>query len=71
MKLMREIPRTKEIYQFFHCKSCALDCPTTMTWREWVCVEVGFTPIGLQVWCKRCEMSVIHFDFEGHEHSAR
>jgi hypothetical protein len=28
-------------------------------------LEVGWTPKGLQVWCKRCERNVLHLDFEG------
>jgi len=32
--------------------------------------DVGFTPIGLQVWCRRHEINVVHIDFEGIVHPA-
>ena len=33
-------------------------------------LEVGSTPIGIQVWCLRHDVNVIHVDFEGHKHPA-
>jgi hypothetical protein len=38
--------------------------------REWVQIEAGFTPLGIQVWCRRCEANIVHVDFEGMRHPA-
>jgi hypothetical protein len=65
-----EIPNTNEISSFFHCASCMDDKPPDLAPREWVSIEAGFTPLGFQVWCKRCECNIIHIDFEGVQHPA-
>ena len=33
-------------------------------------LEVGWTPLGLQIWCRRHECNVCHIDFEGQKHRA-
>jgi hypothetical protein len=65
-----KIPNTNEIEQFFHCRRCLADKPADVSPREWVRLEAGFTLIGLQVWCVRCERNVVHMDFEGKRHPA-
>ena len=35
--------------------------------QEYSKLDVGFTNIGLQVWCRRHEINVCHIDFEGNE----
>ena len=42
--------------------------PADVSPREWAQLEIGFTELGLQVWCKRCEVNVVHVDFEGCQH---
>jgi hypothetical protein len=32
--------------------------------------DVGFTNEGLQVWCRRHEINIVHIDFEGQQHPA-
>lgn len=54
-----------DITTFFHCKECLESLPNGKSPRDWVRLEVGWTPKGIQVWCIRHEMSVAHFDFEG------
>lgn len=66
----RDIPNTNCISFFFHCANCMKDKPADVSPREWAQLEIGFTPLGLQVWCKRCECNVCHVDFEGHKHPA-
>jgi len=66
----RPIPCTYEIATFFHCANCAALRPPNKSLREWAQLEIGFTPIGLQVWCKRCEKNIVHVDFEGQKHPA-
>ncbi len=36
--------------------------------KDYARLTVGFTPKGLQVWCNRHEVNVLHVDFEGHKH---
>lgn len=33
--------------------------------REYAMLDIGFTPIGIQVWCRRHNCNVVHIDFEG------
>ncbi len=61
-------PNTNEIVGFFHCGLCLESLPKGMSPREWSQLEVGFTPHGIQVWCKRHECNVAHLDLEGHQH---
>lgn len=61
-------PNTNEIFLYFHCKRCMAEKPDDLSPREWASLEVGMTPHGVQVWCKRHSANVIHIDFEGHRH---
>ena len=36
-----------------------------ITLRDYVKVDVGFTQIGIQVWCQRHEKNICHIDFRG------
>jgi hypothetical protein len=56
-----------EIKVFFHCKKCLEEIPDGVSPREWVRMEVGYTELGLQVWCTRHEENVIHIDFLGQQ----
>ena len=58
------------IEHFFHCALCLHEIPSGVSPREWAQLEVGATPVGIQVWCKRHECNVIHMDFEGEVHPA-
>ncbi len=64
------IPNSNEIKSFFHCRKCLNLRPEDMSPRDWASLEVGFTPLGVQVWCKRCEANIAHIDFEGRKHPA-
>lgn len=66
----KKIPNTCEIQQYFHCGTCLPQMPEGVSPQQWASLEVGFTDIGLQVWCKRCDKNVCHIDFEGHCHPA-
>lgn len=67
---MRDIPNTNEILMFFHCELCIKELPPDTSPREWAQLEVGWTKLGFQVWCKRHESNVCHIDFEGQKHPA-
>jgi len=58
------------ISTFFHCKLCLAEKPSDVSPRDFASLEVGFTELGLQVWCKRHECNVIHISFEGQKHLA-
>lgn len=64
------IPATNEIIQFMHCGLCVKEKPRNVSPREWAQLEIGWTPHGLQVWCRRHETNVCHVDFEGAQHPA-
>jgi hypothetical protein len=54
-----------EIQTFFHCANCMPDRPEGVTPKEWVRIQAGWTEKGLQVWCNRCDLNVVHLDFHG------
>ena len=56
------------IVMFFHCKKCS--APSDMSPSDYQNIEAGWTEDGLQVWCKRHDLNIIHIDFEGHNHPA-
>lgn len=66
----RPIPNLKSILLFFHCANCMPEKPANVSPQEWASLEVGWTQLGLQVWCKRCEVNVVHIDFQGVQHPA-
>lgn len=70
----RDIGNDNEISSFAHCGLCLEefaegDFPD-MAPRDYASLEVGFTPLGVQVWCKRHEANVMHIDFQGQKHPA-
>jgi hypothetical protein len=54
-----------QIKLFFHCANCIDQCPSDQSHRDHASLEAGWTEKGFQVWCKRCEMNIIHVDFMG------
>lgn len=67
---MKSIPNSNCILTFFHCARCIDRKPDFLSPREYANLEVGFTQLGLQVWCNRCECNVVHIDFQGNRHPA-
>ena len=75
----REISNENEIGMFFHCGKCISEMKSgwaqrvmgqPVSMRDYGDYEVGFTKLGVQVWCKRHECNVIHIDFERQKHPA-
>jgi hypothetical protein len=66
--------KENEIYGFIHCSKCLKEMKVgvsdEVSPREYAKLEVGFTKQGLQIWCKRHEVNVMHIDFEGAKHPA-
>ncbi len=70
----RDIPNTKEIASFIHCGQCIEEfpwkAPPGISRGEYAVLDVGFTELGLQIWCRRHDCNVAHIDFEGAQHPA-
>jgi hypothetical protein len=66
----RDIPASNEIVQYFHCAKCLKEKPSNISPRDYAQLEVGFSILGVQVWCKRHECNVMHMDFQGIRHTA-
>jgi hypothetical protein len=66
----REIPNELSIKAYIHCKICLDERPNGVSPQEFSKIEVGWTDLGLQVFCSRHHANVIHVDFEGHQHPA-
>ena len=60
-----QIPNTKGITFHMHCASCLDDLPDGMAPQQWQDLEVGWTELGLQVWCKRHDANIVLVDFVG------
>lgn len=65
LNLSGRVPSTNEIKHVLECKMCALTCPAGMDIHDWQDVTIGFTPYGLQMWCRRHQMNIFHADFRG------
>ena len=66
----RRIPISNAIKLYFHCHKCIKEIPPDESPRSSAALEVGWTKLGLQVWCKRHNCNVVHIDFEGCQHPA-
>ena len=68
--MSEEIPNSDEIKLFFHCALCLDDMPLGESPQSYQRIQVGFTKLGLQVWCIRHDVNIAHIDFEGQKHPA-
>ncbi len=57
-----------DISVYFHCKKCMNELPYEISPREYQRLQVGWTLHGLQVWCNRHDVNIIHINFEGQKH---
>jgi len=55
------------IKQYFHCKKCINEKPKDQSASEWARLNAGFTAKGLEIWCNRHNISIIHLDFKGNK----
>ncbi len=53
-----------EIYSYFHCRKCIMEKPAGVSPQAFSSLEIGITPHGLQVWCKRHDCNVGHFKID-------
>ncbi len=63
------IPDTNEIKSFIHCKECLDSLSEEESYHQWI--EIGFTEIGIQVWCRLHNINIVHIDFEGQKHQSQ
>jgi len=68
--MSRKIPVTNKIVMFLHCKKCIKELPGGQSPRDYAAIEIGWTKLGLQAWCRRHEKNILHVDFEGQKHPA-
>lgn len=66
----RDVPNTLEIVRYMHCALCLAELPAGESPASFARLSVGFTKLGVQVWCARHEANVMHVDFEGACHPA-
>ncbi len=59
-----------EIRMYLHCAECLDELPVGESPKSWARLNVGWTVLGIQVWCVRHEKNVLHVDFEGQKHPA-
>ena len=70
----RDMDQSRRILRFIHCAQCVREFPEVlrqgecMSLADFQAIEVGYTDVGLQVWCKRHNRNIVHFDFEGVSH---
>ena len=58
------------IGMYLHCKICASAIPEGESPATHARIAVGWTPVGLQIWCARHDINIMHVDFEGVKHPA-
>lgn len=62
------ISNEMKIVGFLHCMKCLEQKPKHVSPEGWARLNFGVTEIGVQVWCVRHGINVLHIDFEGHQH---
>ena len=60
----------QNIGMYLHCKICMDAIPEGESPATHARISVGWTPAGLQVWCARHDINIMHIDFEGTKHPA-
>ena len=67
----REPDESDRIVGFFHCAQCLRELSEisrqdrSMSPSDFQEIQVGYTDVGIQVWCKRHNRNIAHFDLEG------
>ena len=61
---------TNEIIGYHHCGLCIKELPPNTSPQEYARIQSGFTPRGVQIWCNRHDVNIMHIDFQGQQHPA-
>ena len=60
-----------DIQQPIVCSRCADDVTYgrvgEVSMAEYMRLDVGYSSVGIQVWCRRHDANVVHIDFEGQD----
>jgi len=56
---------TPKITAYLHCAKCIEERPSGISPKDWARTQAGFTEKGIQVWCNRHDVSILHVDFDG------
>ena len=70
MSIETKLPNANNIEQYLHCKLCMDELTEDESPKSYARYGVGWTRDGLQVWCERHDVNIIHIDFEKHQHPA-
>lgn len=65
-EVRRQIPTLNDITQFLHCAKCIKELSEKkipLSPQQYAKVEFGFTSRGVQLWCIRHDLNIIHIDF--------
>ena len=62
------IPITEDIQCYFNCELCAKELPDGTSPGNYAKLNVGLTPTGIQIWCRRHNENVAHIDLQGVSH---
>jgi len=63
---LHPISNDHNIEQVLHCGACVRESLSVgKDPSDYVTLEVGLTSIGVQVWCRRHRINVVHIDFGG------
>ena len=49
-----------KIQSYYHCALCLKELPKTQSMRQFARLAIGPTAEGVQIWCNRHDVSVIH-----------
>ena len=70
----RDISNLDEVTLFFQCALCFQEWQNHEAVGESMAtygrLQMGWTALGIQVWCRRHDCNVAHIDFEGMQHPA-
>jgi hypothetical protein len=58
------------INQYMQCSLCIEELPPGVSPDQYQRISVGFTDKGMQIWCSRHKVNILHMDFEGAVHKA-
>ncbi len=53
-----------EIVRYFNCRKCIEELPPGTTPQEYTKIDVGYTSKGVQVWCVRHNINIVHIEME-------
>jgi len=69
-EIIVELTNKLSIGLYLQCALCLEEIPDGVSPEEFAEQSVGWTELGLQVWCSRHKCNIVHIDFEGQTHPA-